>query len=1467
MTAEYARRLLKGDLAAIYLYDPSTTLLHPLTDGAPTVAEPPVPVGGGLVGLAFETGAPVVVNDLAAWSLQPPDQAAQAMGSGVSVPLLGQDGPVGAIAVWTSEARKFSPEDVNLLVIYAGEVAPRVLAARLAMEAEVKARIFHAIGQIADAASGNLQPSQLAALVVDQVMQLLNTDGAALLWWDPQERRLVSLASAGRGSDQQPAIRGPEEGATGVAFREKRTVVIDDYQAWEGGHVLAVEHGVASSVAVPLVIQDRATGVIALWTYEKRRLSAEELQVLTLFASQVAPAIESANVLQERQKRADVLGILYELAVAASSAGDPTALARRAVDCARDLVGARSALIYLWDPDEKCLRRPVHNDPEWAFEARALRGALASAAARREPVVVDDYESWEGAHPKAVKMGIRSLAALPLVQGEQLIGALGVIGQGRLHADDIQSLSLLAGLIAPSLRASQLLKDRERQAHRFRVLHEVAVAASGVVDPVSLATLTVDHARDLLGAEGAALVWAEPDGLRVLADNSGAPMPAVIGTEHGAVGAAMKSRQPVVISDYAKWPHAHEPALKAGIKSVAAVPLLVGELTVGGLVLRSKQRNYFDADKLLMITLLAAQVAPGLRAAGLAQERETQREALQALHELAVAASGVLEPAALAANAIKHILSLFQMDRAAIWWWNEELGHLVSVAESETNSESRDLLPGEGLAGSAFAALEPIVVEDYQDWPQAPDWALKRGWRSGIGVPLLVKDRAAGALAILFHQPRRFEPYHIQLLTLLAAQVAPALHSARLHANLATSEERFRSLYGTMACGVLVQAATGEVVDANPAAERILGLSVQEMRGRRSDLLWKTRREDGRSMTFRSRPAMLSAKRQRPVRSVTLRIGRVDGQERWLQVDSIPMPGSGGAPGQVVSSFVDITQLKRAEAALRESESRFRAVFDRSAVGIARLSLKGVVMDANPALLAMLGAEPEEMVGKQISDFVHPPDYRPEPVELLLAGELAELQSEIRLARRDGGLIWGRSSLTLVRDAAGVPLFMIALLENITERKAQEAALEHQALHDSLTDLPNRVLLHDRLQQAIKQCHREHLPMALLVLDLDRFKAVNDTFGHHGGDVLLREVAARLRAQLRASDTVARMSGDEFALVLPDVDGELGAAQAARKLLKSLEPRFILEGREVEIGASIGIALFPNNGETSDSLLRRADVAMYVAKRAVSGYAFYTSEHEVASPGRLELMTDLRPAIDQGQLLLHYQPKFDLRTGEVAGVEALVRWQHPGHGLLLPENFITLAEQTGLIRSLGIWVLENTLEQASIWREQGLEVPVAVNLSMRNLHDPQLPETIEALLQQHRVPSGMLQVEITESTLMVDPEYAMRVLTSLDGMGVRLSIDDFGIGYSSLAYLRRLPAEEIKIDRSFVSAMTELESDAVIVRSTIDLGHNLGLRVVAEGVETQAAWDLLASIGCDLAQGFLMGLPAPAEELNLESRR
>ena len=448
---------------------------------------------------------------------------------------------------------------------------------------------------------------------------------------------------------------------------------------------------------------------------------------------------------------------------------------------------------------------------------------------------------------------------------------------------------------------------------------------------------------------------------------------------------------------------------------------------------------------------------------------------------------------------------------------------------------------------------------------------------------------------------------------------------------------------------------------------------------------------------------------------------------------------------------------------------------------------------------------------------------------------------------------------------AGMTLLYAALFRIVAgasnKLRVQVEENEHQALHDALTGLPNRTLFRDRVEQAVLSSRRGDAYLAVMLMDLDRFKEINDTLGHHNGDFLLQQIGPRLRHCLRESDTIARLGGDEFAILLPDLQEPTAATQVAEKIRSALSRPFVLEGLTLSVESSIGIAFHPDHGTDVDTLLQRADVAMYVAKESHNGHEIYAVEDDQYSPSRLSLVGDLRRAVGSGELVVYYQPKAQLNTGEIHSVEALVRWKHPERGLLGPDEFIPLAEHTELIKPLTQEVMSNAFRQCRAWHDRGYDLAVAVNLSVRSLLDLQFPDDVANLIAQYQIKPEWITFEITESTLMADTWRAMAVLKRLSSMGIGLSIDDYGSGYSSLSYVKRLPITEIKIDKSFVMNMDKDENDAVIVRSTIDLGRNLGLRVVAEGVENEEVWNRLMALGCDMAQGYYLSRPVPAEEI------
>ncbi len=472
-------------------------------------------------------------------------------------------------------------------------------------------------------------------------------------------------------------------------------------------------------------------------------------------------------------------------------------------------------------------------------------------------------------------------------------------------------------------------------------------------------------------------------------------------------------------------------------------------------------------------------------------------------------------------------------------------------------------------------------------------------------------------------------------------------------------------------------------------------------------------------------------------------------------------------------------------------------------------------------------------------------------------GERQEIEG--RVVDKSGTLCWQRYLFTPCKDHKNRVLRVDGCIEDITNLKETMARLQHLATTDTLTELANRALWYDRMNMAISAAQRRpgHR-VAIMMLDMNHFKLINDTMGHPVGDNVLRQAAQRMKVVLRDADTLARIGGDEFGILLSDTDDVwLAAKNVAKKVLGCFVEPFSSDGNNLYLGASIGVAIFPDHGQDADALVSRADIAMYRAKHRNAGYLFYNPGTDLNAIKQLHLSNQLRQALQRQELELHFQPKINLLGKNLSGVEALLRWRHPQHGLMEPDNFIPLAEQLGIMAPITEWVIHNALDSCAQWRAQGIDLPLAVNISALCLQNHDLVKWIRSIIKSHKTAAHCLELEITENSVMGDVDQNFDVLMSLNELGVKIAIDDFGTGYSSLAYLKRLPINTLKIDKSFVMDMAMDDNDAVIVRSIIELGHNLGFTVVAEGVESTDIWDLLNILGCDEAQGFHISPPLP----------
>jgi diguanylate cyclase (GGDEF)-like protein/PAS domain S-box-containing protein len=601
---------------------------------------------------------------------------------------------------------------------------------------------------------------------------------------------------------------------------------------------------------------------------------------------------------------------------------------------------------------------------------------------------------------------------------------------------------------------------------------------------------------------------------------------------------------------------------------------------------------------------------------------------------------------------------------------------------------------------------------------------------------------------------------------------------------------------------------------------------------------------------------------RRAYRDQIFRIGAGErDSERFVSINGEPMYDRAGNFDGYRGTGKDVTRLMVLARSLRESEARLRAIMDTAPDAIVSMDESGSIVEYNPAAERLFGYSRADAIGQDMQALLIPPEQRDGHGRGLSTHSRSEATSilnqrrEVHALRKDGSTF--PAAITVVSTKSDGAALYTAFLRDISESKAAKQRLLLLAHYDSLTGLPNRVLFYDRLTQLLAQSQRNDWSGALLFIDVDRFKLVNDTLGHHAGDELLRQVALRLQDSLRPGDTVGRLGGDEFALILANIAQPQDSELVAEKLMYAFRKPFEVEGQELFVTLSVGITVFPGDGLDADMLIRHADAAMYRAKEeGRNAYQFFSGEALVEASKRLSLENCLRRALDRDEFRLHFQPRVDLQSGDIVGMEALLRWQKSDGELVAPGAFVPILEETGLILPVGDWVLRQACHQLNEWQSAGLScVPVAVNLSPRQLRNRAFPERVGQLIAQYRIDPSLLELEITETSLMRDPDEAVRLLSEIRRPGVRIAIDDFGTGYSSLAYLKRFPLDYLKIDRSFVRDLTSSPGDASIVRTIITMAHELGLRVVAEGVETQAQLDFLASHGCEEAQGFLFSRP------------
>ncbi|TVR64994.1 MAG: EAL domain-containing protein [Candidatus Competibacteraceae bacterium] len=678
----------------------------------------------------------------------------------------------------------------------------------------------------------------------------------------------------------------------------------------------------------------------------------------------------------------------------------------------------------------------------------------------------------------------------------------------------------------------------------------------------------------------------------------------------------------------------------------------------------------------------------------------------------------------------------------------------------------------------------------------------------------------------------------------LAYRLRYILRASAAVRELAWRAEFQRVLIDTLPIPLSVEDARGECLACNPAFEALVSLTCVTHSGPARPLV--------ASAELPPPPNPLDARGQR-VYETSMR-GTGGNPREVIVHQAVFVPPGTGEPG-LISAILDITERKRHEERLRLADT----VFQTAADAIVVTDAQGVIKSVNPAFTTLTGYSPAEAIGETprlLKSERHDDQFYTDLWRTLT--ETGQWTGEIWQRHKNGPTFPTWESIEAVRDADGRILEYVAFFSDISQRKLAEQEIFFRANFDPLTGLPNRSLLHERVDQSIKQARRMGRRMGLLFLDLDRFKQVNDTLGHVVGDALLCQVAERLQECVRETDTVARYSGDEFVLVLPEVAHARDACAVAEKVIERIAEPFALNGATVRIGVSIGVALYPGHGQDQAALLRHADLAMYQAKAAGRNtYRQYETLMTDQVVKQMSLETDLRLALLNQELAVHYQPILDLESGALAGAEALIRWPHPQRGMVPPSEFIPLAEDTGLIREIGAWVLERVCQTLGEWDRIGLRVPISVNLSSHQILRGLTVEAVEDLLRRYSLRSELLAFELTESVLLSNTIQAQQWLEAIRRLGIRVDIDDFGTGYSSLAYLKRFPVNRIKIDRAFVRDMVSNPNDRALVEAMLAMAHSLDLDVVAEGIEDEEQLTLLRRLGCEYAQGFYFSPAVP----------